>query len=390
MFELVLLLICLAGFGAIYYMGLKKRHINLWLKSYLLSSPTKPEEVEGPIHLMFCFVDHYEPLVQKVSEEKGMERVNKWLEEYPTLAERHKDADGVPIQHTYFYPQDEYCEAHVRGVEELCRKGYGELEIHIHHRNDTDETFKAKMLDFVDVLHNRHDALPTIDGKPYFGFIHGNWALDNSRPDGDWCGVNNELIVLDEIGCYADFTLPSAPSDTQTSTINSIYYATDDPEKPKSHDKGEPALKGKKGEGDLLIVQGPLTLNWKHRAFGIWPRIENGDVAPSNIPIKERVDLWVKQAIHVQGQQNWQYIKVHTHGALDENAKYIFDDGALDDICSHLEEKYNDGEKYVLHYVNSREIYNLIKATEDGHGGNPNDYRDYILSKPKNFGTLER
>src|SRR5258707_498316 len=73
-----------------------------------------------------------------------------------------------------------------------------------------------------------------------YAFIHGNWALDNSRPDGRWCGINNELDVLRETGCFADFTLPSAPSPCQTSTINRIYYAVDDPKRPKSHDTGFP------------------------------------------------------------------------------------------------------------------------------------------------------
>ena len=58
-------------------------------------------------------------------------------------------------------------------------------------------------------------------GEVGYGFIHGNWALDNSRPDGRMCGVDNELDVLRETGCYADFTLPSAPSPTQTRKINS-------------------------------------------------------------------------------------------------------------------------------------------------------------------------
>lgn len=390
MYLFIFALMLLAGAG-IFYLGLRKRHIDIWLVSYLkqLGRGKKTNNsVTGPVHIMFCFVDHYEPLVQKVSDEKGMERVERWMKFYPPLADSHLDSDGVPVQHTYFYPQDEYREGHVKGVEQLCRQGYGELEIHIHHRNDTDETFSKKMTDFIDVLVDKHDALSFVDGKPYFGFIHGNWALDNSRPDGDWCGVNNELIVLDRIGCYADFTLPSAPSDTQTSAINQIYYATDDPCAPKSHDTGTPARQGVTGDGDLLIVQGPLTLNWKHRAFGIWPRIENGDVAPSDIPIEERVDLWVNQAIHVEGRPEWQYIKVHTHGALDENSEFIFEQGALDRICHHLENHYNDGERYVLHYVNSREIYNMIKATEDNKQGNPNNFRDYILPKPSNFGSV--
>jgi hypothetical protein len=52
---------------------------------------------------------------------------------------------------------------------------------------------------------------------------------------------------------------------------------------------------------------------------------------------------------------------------------------------TYMEDKYNDGEKYVLHYVNSREMYNIAKAAEAGKEGSPSDYRDYILPKPADF-----
>ena len=55
---------------------------------------------------------------------------------------------------------------------------------------------------------------------------------------------------------------------------------------------------------------------------------------------------------------------------------------AVDDMYSYLEQHYNDGSRYVLHYVTAREMYNMVKAAEDGHAGNPNDYRDYILRAP--------
>ncbi len=57
-------------------------------------------------------------------------------------------------------------------------------------------------------------------------------------PSGNNCGINNELLILKETGCYADFTFPSAPHPTQPSTINSIYYAKDDPLAPNSHNTG--------------------------------------------------------------------------------------------------------------------------------------------------------
>jgi hypothetical protein len=47
----------------------------------------------------------------------------------------------------------------------------------------------------------------------------------------------------------------------------------------------------------------------------------------------------------------------------------------------HLAEKYNDGTKWKLHYVTAREMYNIIRAAEDGNGGSPGQYRDYEITK---------
>lgn len=48
----------------------------------------------------------------------------------------------------------------------------------------------------------------------------------------------------------------------------------------------------------------------------------------------------------------------------------------------HLESAYNDGERYVLHYVTARETYNIIKAAEAGKSGDPNRWRDFVLPPP--------
>ena len=220
-------------------------------------------------------------------------------------------------------------------------------------------------------------------GRPAFGFIHGNWCLDNSRADGRWCGVNNELTVLRDLGCYADFTLPSAPSDTQTPKINSIYYATDDPCRPRSHDHGTDVQVGRPASGDLMIVQGPLALNWRRRKWGLLPRIENADVRAGDPPEPERIDLWVRQAIHVAGRRDWVFVKVHTHGTQDRDIDTLLGDAA-DRMFTHLETRYNDGDEHVLHYVNAREVYNIVKAAEDGRTGNPAQYRNYRLPAPRN------
>ncbi|HEY9132236.1 MAG TPA: hypothetical protein VIM98_10805, partial [Dyella sp.] len=362
--------------------GIRARNMQIWLGSYLRRP--RPLAADGPVHVMFCFVDHFEPAWGKVDLATQRARVDRWCAEYRALASSHRDADGRPPQHTFFYPEEEYLEEHLDKIAALCAEGYGELEIHLHHDNDTPDNFRITIARFNRLLHERHGALPRDPhtGQLRFGFIHGNWCLDNSRADGRWCGLNNELILLRELGCYADFTLPSAPSDTQTRTVNTIYYATDDPGKPKSHDVGVPVRVGGHASGDLMIVQGPLGLNWRERRYGLIPRIENADVRRACPPTPGRVDAWIRTGIHVQGRPEWVFVKVHTHGTQERDMDTLLGAPAHA-MHEHLENHYNDGERYVLHYVTAREMYNIIKAAEAGKQGNPNLWRDFELPRPQ-------
>lgn len=361
--------------------AIRARNMHIWLGSYLRRPRRAP--CTGPVHVMFCFVDHFEPAWGGAGLDVQRARVTRWCRDYRAMAGRHRDADGVPPQHSFFYPEEEYREEHLDQLAQLCADGFGEIEVHLHHDNDTAENFCATIRRFNDVLHQRHGALSRDPdtGELRFAFIHGNWSLDNSRADGRWCGINNELILLHQLGCYADFTLPSAPSETQTSTINSIYYATDDPDRPKSHDRGELLHVGGKTSGDLLIVQGPLGLDWRRRRFGVIPRIENADVRRACPPTPQRVDAWVRTGIHVQGRPEWVFVKVHTHGTQERDMDTLL--GAeMDAMHAHLETAFNDGEKYVLHYVTAREMVNIIKAAEAGHAGDPAAWRDFQLPPP--------
>ena len=376
-------IIALLAFAAaiVIWLLLRARNMQNWIGNYL--TRRRRPKVDGPVHVMFCFVDHFEPMWHGADLSTQRARVDRWCSDYRLLAGKHRDADGRPPQHSFFYPEEEYAEEHLDKIAALCADGYGEIEIHLHHDNDTEANFRESISRFCRVLHERHGALPLDPetGELRFGFIHGNWCLDNSRADGRWCGINNELILLRELGCYADFTLPSAPSDTQTSTINSIYYATDDPLRPKSHDTGEMVKVGGHAVGDLMIVQGPLRLNWRERRMGIVPRIEASDVRRGCPPTPARVDAWVDTGIHVAGRPEWVFVKVHTHGTQEQDMDTLLGP-ATDAMHAHLESRYNDGKHYVLHYVSSREVYNIIKAAEAGHGGNPHDYRDFVLKAP--------
>ena len=202
-----------------------KKNLNIWLFSYIRQC-LKPKRtaLEKTTHVMFCFVDHFEPTWNKADHTMQIDRVKKWITDYPKLASKHKDADGKFPKHTFFYPEEQYDAEFLDELAKLCNQGFGEVEVHLHHDNDTSDNLKNKLEKFKANLKS-HGLLSHDDtGALKYAFIHGNWALDNSRADGKYCGVNNELQVLNESGCYADFTLPSAPSDTQTKKINSIYY----------------------------------------------------------------------------------------------------------------------------------------------------------------------
>ena len=363
------------------YIVIKKKNMDIWLWGYISHHITKKTAHSGPTHVIFCFVDHYEPQWKTDDINVERSRVDRWLNDYPKMAEGHKDADGVAPQHTFFYPEEEYRQEHLDKLQQLCEAGFGEMDIHLHHEDDTAENFVTTINRFKKTLADNHQLL-TVDenGELTYGFIHGNWTLDNSHPDGLHCGINNELALLNKTNCYVDMTLPSAPNRTQTRTVNKIYMATGEPNQCKGHDIGVKAEVGKPLQGDLLVVQGPLALNWKRRKAGILPRIENGDIRSSNPPTTDRVDLWVNQHIHVKGRPEWLMIKVHTHGTQEEDMDCLLGK-PIEEMYSYFESRYNDGEKYVLHYMNAREMTNVIYAAVDGKTGNPNDYRDYRLKK---------
>ncbi len=369
-----------ALFGLLLWREVKTKHVMNWLPAYIRQK-ARPKH-NGLTHVMFCFVDHYEPKWNKVNIAQADARVETWYREYPEMAKQFKDSDGKSPQHSFFFPQEEYEMPHLEKLSGLCAEGFGEIEVHIHHDKDTEAGLVEKLTTFIDLLHKTHGALPLDPktGKPSFCFIHGNWALDNSA-GGHHCGVNNELQVLSRLGCYADMTFPSAPSATQPPTINTIYYAEDDPHAPRSHDYGVAVKVGGTPSGDLLMIPGTLGLNWRMRKFGIIPKIENGEIRDSSPPSASRVDSWIKENIHIEGRPDWIFIKIHTHGT-QEGAKEALLGKPIREMHRYLTTKYNDGKDYALHYVSAREMFNIVKAAEAGHSGNPNGYRDFILKRP--------
>ena len=333
-----------------------------------------------PVHILFCVVDHYEPGTGHVSQANARERVDALLSRYPKLADEHKDHDGYCPKRTWFFPPHYHENYYLRDLVSLCEKGYGEIELHFHHgksRPDTPDNLETTLRQCIEE-YSHFGMFGTLEGQKKYAFIHGDWALANSR-NGLYCGVNNELDILRKTGCFADFTFPSPLIECNPSQINTIFYANNIPNKPKSHNKGIRVRVARKTQGDLMIVQGPLSpyfkdyKPWCYRVYG-----ELISLKPqAHI---RRIDSWVRTGVSVEGKEDWIIIKAHMHGAEDSKAALGEE---MDSIFKYLESKYNDGNKYMLHYVTARELYNIIKAAEAGEPSpDPDKYRNYLVIPP--------
>ncbi len=361
-----------------------KNGMNNWLPKYILDYIFHQEGIDSlsPVHVIFCFVDHFEPFNGGVNYETAKTRVHKCLKDYERIASKFKDADGKMPKHTWFYPPH-HDQTFLKDLVETCKQGFGEVELHLHHNHmqpfpDTSKTLKDKILKSIDNYSKLGIFLLPNEEKT-FGFIHGDWSLDNSRGS-KICGVNNELTILKECGCYADFTFPCM-NEAQPAMINKIYYVKDGLKNtPKSYNRGKPVVVGGKSWGDLLMIPGIIGFrrNSEHGKSKFF--IEASNIDNTDTPVPNRVDFWVKNSIKVKGNSNWLFIKIHTHGAVEDNHDAVYGHIA-ERMYDYLISKYNDKKNYFLHFVSAREMYNIIKAAEAGKNGNAGKFRDYLIPK---------
>lgn len=360
----------LAGAYLLLLPKIRETGLDQWVPTYIATrSSRRMEPIEAwtePMDVFIAVCDHYEPEWGQPSKQEALERVKRWVTEYPRLMAPFQDVDGRPPRHTCFFPQDQYQPEYLDRLGELVRAGFADVDVHLHHDDDTPDGLREKLESFRESLFHRHGLLrrDPQTGQIVWGFIHGNWALCNSRRDGRWCGVDQELPVLLETGCYADFTFPSAPSDTQPQTINSIYYAQDLPGKRKSHNFGIQARAGlRPPEQSLLMIQGPLLFDPGRRKFGVIPKIENGDLLGNHPPTLDRLRLWLKANITLPGRPRWRFVKLHTHGCNGRNMNMLLGDPYVR-FHQGLQQLAKEHPNFRYHYVTAWEMANIVHYAE--------------------------
>ncbi len=301
------------------------RNAELWLLPYIQDRVRRLKVPVRPKRIWITLADHYEPVGNSRSAGEALNCVRHWQNGWQRIAaDAPLDAAARPPRYCFFYPQEEYRRDLLDGLSELVSAGIADVEIHIHHDRETEDAFLRKMNRFTQCLFHDHGLLRKHDGRIRFGFIHGNWALDNSRPDGRWCGLLGEVAFLRDLGCYADFTMPSLPSATQSRLVNQIYWCSTDGKTSKCFDHGIEAAVGGGVQGDLLMITGPLGIRFRERLV---PRLETGELATYDPPTPYRVRRWFDLAPRM-GEDI--FLKLYTHGAQPNNRSMLLNSGLRD------------------------------------------------------------
>jgi hypothetical protein len=369
--------------------GQKLSYLSRWVPVYLWQGLAR-RQAPSKTHLVLALADHFEPAIvpedgaARAPYSEQERRLRRWCSEYAGQFGSYRDAEGRPFVHTYYYPAEQYDHALIAQLAEHCRDGWGEIEIHLHHgmkAPDTAENTRRQLIEFRDRLASEHNCLSYWGGsaQPRYSFVHGNFALANSNK-GHACGVDSEMQVLAETGCYADLTLPTGSFHwAQTSKINSIYECTLPLAVRAAHRKGRDLELGRSPQVFPLIVQGPLMLDFNADSGSRRWRIDNAALTGSNPPSLRRLNLWKRAAITVKGRPDWLFIKLHCHGMDARHEQATLGD-AMRKFVSELVGGAEQRSE-ILHFVTAREMVNIILAACDGREGNPGEYRDYQLKR---------
>jgi hypothetical protein len=369
----------------------KLSYMSRWLPGYLWQRMAR-HRPPNRTHLIFTLADHFEPAIvpedgaARAPYEEQERRLERWCREYPERFGDYRDAEERPFVHTYFYPAEQYDRPLVARLAELCHGGWGEIEIHLHHGAevpDSADNTRRQLIEFRDRLAVEHGCLSYWgrSPQPRYSFVHGNFALANSN-SGRQCGVDNEMQILAETGCYADMTLPTALFHAaQIAKVNSIYECGLPLTERAPHREGGELTRGKAPHVFPIMVQGPLMLDFRNGSGARRLHIDNAAVTTASPASLERLTLWKCAAISVKGRPDWLFIKLHCHG-MDPGHFEVTLGQAMQKFVRELVVGAAERNE-VLHFVSAREMVNIILAACDGKEGNPGEYRDYQLRRSR-------
>jgi hypothetical protein len=361
-----------------------------WLTRYpfwrLKEMVRRVTETQGPRHLIMVIANHFEPgwTTEGLALDwsRQLERLDQWYIRSRALGNEFRDQDGTPFRHTNFYPAEQYHPRLLERLAEMQAEGLGEVEVHLHHgveRPDSEANLRRTLEQFRDTVAYEHGCLSRREGDetPMYAFVHGNFALANSG-GGRFCGVDAEMKVLAETGCYADLTLPSWPDRSQVARFNAIYQCGHPLDQPVPHRSGHSLRVGRTPILPILLT-GPLVFDWHRRFRGVpVPRVDSGSLQANYPPTIDRLRNWLGANISVKGRPEWLFVKLFCHGFFPFDQPSLLEE-PMRRFLGDLLELANQNERFTVHFATAREAFNIVMAAVDGQSGDPGLYRDYCL-----------
>lgn len=337
-------------------------------------------------HIVFTIANHFEPSWSEnglLDTDVQRRRVDEYFEQARKIGEVVLGADKTKFRHTNFFPAEQYDCRILEILAQMQAEGLGEVEVHLHHgveKPDTAQNLRRTLTEFRDCLAEEHKLLSRFagDAQPKYAFVHGNLALGNSA-NGEFCGVDEEMRILQETGCYVDMTLPSAPDKSQVSMLNQIYECGLPLDEKIPHRTGKRVrVYGKQPELPLIFT-GPLVFNWTRRVKGLpIPKLDDGALAANHPPDAARFRRWLSANVTVKNRPEWIFIKLYCHGFFDRDRSACVGEQARRFFSEMIENGEKTGE-YNIYFASAREAFNMIAAAIDGKQGRPGAYRNYRL-----------
>ncbi len=232
-------------------------------------------------------------------------------------------------------------------------------------------------MSFRDALAYDHGCLSYEEGSvaPQYAFVHGNFALANCA-DGYACGVDNEMQILADTGCYVDMTYPAAAfHPAQIAILNSLYECELPLDQTAPQRYGRYLQAGHPITKLPFIVQGPLMLDFDRNSRSGFGRLDNAAITGRNPASLRRLALWKEAAITVAGRPDWLFIKLHTHGMDPVDSENVLR-APMQKFLAELDRRRRRAKRNSAFRFCARNGQHRLAAC-DGREGNPGDYRDY-------------
>ena len=251
------------------------------------------------------------------------ERVRAWHEGYPDARGPFRDADGRSPAHTRSSSRARSTgPAYLDALADLARRGFGEVELHLHHDGDTAEKLRRTIADYLGGSRSTDTCRARPAGRMRYAFIHGNWCLANARSDGRWCGVDDELPLLHRHRLLRRLHLPGrarrvAAADRQPDLLaGGRPGAAARVRARRARARRRGAARSHPDDRGAARVRGAAPTG-----TGCPSRASRTRRSPPTIRRRRRgCGPGCAQGIHVDGRPEWVFVKVHTHGAPEAQA----------------------------------------------------------------------